>query len=166
MVGEAAIRRLPDLIAVVLRPRNDAARAKPRRATLGIWPARLYMGGMRHRGASPHRGRPGMSTFDKREEGFEKKFAHDEQLLFKAQARRNKMLGLWAAEKLGKSGADADAYAKEVVIADLEEAGDDDVFRKVRKDFDAAGVDQSDHQIRRTMEELLAKAVAEVKAAG
>lgn len=107
-----------------------------------------------------------MSTFDKREEGFEKKFAHDEQLLFKAQARRNKMLGLWAAEKLGKSGADADAYAKEVVIADLEEAGDDDVFRKVRKDFDAAGVDQSDHQIRRTMEELLAKAVAEVKAAG
>jgi hypothetical protein len=107
-----------------------------------------------------------MSTFDKREEGFEKKFAHDEQLLFKAQARRNKMLGLWAAEKLGKSGADADAYAKTVVIADLEEAGDDDVFRKVRKDFDAAGVDQSDHQIRRTMEELLAKAVAEVKAAG
>ena len=107
-----------------------------------------------------------MSTFDKREEGFEKKFAHDEQLLFKAQARRNKMLGLWAAEKLGKSGADADAYAKTVVIADLEEAGDDDVFRKVRKEFDAAGVDQSDHQIRRTMEELLAKAVAEVKAAG
>ncbi len=107
-----------------------------------------------------------MTTFDDREKAFEKKFAHDEQLLFKAQARRNKMLGLWAAEKLGKSGADADAYAKTVVIADLEEAGDDDVFRKVRKDFDAAGVDQSDHQIRRTMEELLAKAVAEVKAAG
>lgn len=83
-----------------------------------------------------------MSIFDKREEGFEKKFAHDEQLLFKAQARRNKMLGLWAAEKLGKSSADADAYAKTVVIADLEEAGDDDVFRKVRKDFDAAGVDR------------------------
>jgi len=107
-----------------------------------------------------------MSTFDKREEGFEKKFAHDEQLLFKAQARRNKMLGLWAAEKLGKTGADAEAYARTVVIADLEEAGDDDVFRKVRKDFDAAGVEQSDHQIRRTMEELLARAVAEVKAAG
>lgn len=107
-----------------------------------------------------------MGTFDKREEGFEKKFAHDEQLLFKAQARRNKMLGLWAAEKLGKSGADAEAYAKSVVVADLEEAGDEDVFRKIRKDFDAAKVEQSDHQIRRTMEELMAKAVAEVKAAG
>ena len=107
-----------------------------------------------------------MSTFDKREEGFEKKFAHDEQLLFKANARRNKMLGLWAAEKLGKSGADAEAYAKTVVVADLEEAGDEDVFRKIRKDFDAAGVQQSDHQIRREMDELLAKAVAEVKASG
>ncbi len=107
-----------------------------------------------------------MTTFDKREEGFEKKFAHDEQLLFKAQARRNKMLGLWAAEQLGKTGADAEAYARTVVIADLEEAGDDDVFRKVRKDFDAAKVEQSDHQIRRTMEELMARAVAEVKAAG
>lgn len=107
-----------------------------------------------------------MSTFDKREEGFEKKFAHDEELLFKANARRNKMLGLWAAEKLGKSGADAEAYAKTVVVADLEEAGDEDVFRKIRKDFDAAGVQQSDHQIRREMDELLAKAVAEVKASG
>ena len=107
-----------------------------------------------------------MSTFDKREEGFEKKFAHDEQLLFKANARRNKMLGLWAAEKLGKSGADAEAYAKTVVVADLEEAGDEDVFRKIRKDFDAAGVQQSDHQIRREMDELLAKAVAEVKTSG
>ena len=107
-----------------------------------------------------------MSTFDKREEGFEKKFAHDEELLFKANARRNKMLGLWAAEKLGKSGADAEAYAKTVVVADLEEAGDEDVFRKIRKDFDAAGVQQSDHQIRREMDELLAKAVAEVKTSG
>jgi len=107
-----------------------------------------------------------MSTFDKREDGFEKKFAHDEELLFKANARRNKLLGLWAAEKLGKSGADAEAYAKSVVVADLEEAGDEDVFRKIRADFDAAGVDQSDHQIRRTMDELLAKAVAEVKANG
>ena len=80
-------------------------------------------------------------------------------------ARRNKLLGLWAAEKLGLSGAAADAYAKEVVMADFEEAGDDDVFRKMRKDFDAKGVDQSDHQIRRTMDELLAKAVAQIKAA-
>src|SRR6266508_731913 len=105
----------------------------------------------------------GMTTFDKREEGFEKQFAHDEELRFKANARRNKLLGLWAAEKLGLSGADADAYAKTVVMADFEEAGDDDVFRKVRKDFDAKGVAQSDHQIRRTMDELMVKAVAEIK---
>ena len=101
-----------------------------------------------------------------REEGFERKFAFDEELRFKATARRNKFLGLWAAEKLGKSGEDAEAYAKSVVIAHFEEAGDEDVFRKVRKDFDNAGVDQSDHQIRRTMEELMARAVEAVKNAG
>jgi hypothetical protein len=78
-----------------------------------------------------------MSTFDKREEGFEKKFAHDEELRFKAYARRNKQLGLWAADKMGISGADADAYAKSVVLADFEEAGEDDVFRKVKADLDA-----------------------------
>lgn len=99
-----------------------------------------------------------------REEGFERKFAHDEELKFKAMARRNKLLGLWAAEKLGKSGADADAYAREVVASDFEEAGDHDVFRKIRKDFDAGGVQQSDHQIRRTMEELLATAVQQIEA--
>src|SRR5215510_805602 len=87
----------------------------------------------------------GMTTFDKREEGFEKQFAHDEELRFKANARRNKLLGLWAAGKLGMAGADAEAYAKEVVVADLEEAGDDDVFRKIRRDFDAKGVKDSDH---------------------
>src|SRR5215204_4070714 len=90
-----------------------------------------------------------MTTFDKREEGFEKKFAHDEELRFKANARRNKLLGLWAAEKMGLSGPAADAYAKEVVVADFEEAGDDDVLRKVRKDFDAKGVSQSDADIRK-----------------
>src|SRR4051794_40591725 len=112
----------------------------------------------------PHpRGRD-MTTFDKREEGFERQFAHDEELKFKAMARRNKLLGLWAAEKLGLTGAEADAYAKEVVVADFEEAGDDDVFRKVRKDFDAKAVAQSDHQIRRTMDELLAVAVTQIKA--
>jgi hypothetical protein len=105
-----------------------------------------------------------MSGFDKREEGFEKKFAHDEELQFKANARRNKLLGLWAAEKLGLAGAEADSYAKEVVMADFEEAGDDDVFRKVRKDFDAQAVAQSDHQIRRTMDELMAKAIEQIKA--
>jgi len=104
-----------------------------------------------------------MTTFDKREDGFEKKFAHDEELKFKAMARRNKMLGLWAADKLGLTGDEAQAYAKEVVLADFEEAGDHDVFRKIRKDFDAKGVAQSDHQIRRTMDELLEQAVAQIK---
>jgi len=107
-----------------------------------------------------------MTTFDKREEGFEKQFVHDEELKFKAVARRNRMLGLWAAQKLGLSGAQAEAYAKEVVMADFEEPGDHDVFRKIRRDFDAKGIAQSDHQIRRTMDELMAKAVAEVKASG
>ena len=105
-----------------------------------------------------------MSSFDKRGDGFEKKFAHDEELRFKANARRAKLLGGWAAEKLGKTGPDAEAYAKSVVMADFEEAGDDDIFRKIRKDFDAGNVDQSDHQIRRTMEEMLARAVEEIKA--
>ncbi|MGH6855077.1 MAG: DUF1476 domain-containing protein [Aestuariivirga sp.] len=105
-----------------------------------------------------------MTTFDKRQEGFEKKFALDEEMRFKAEARRNKLLGLWAAEKLGLSGATADDYAKVVVKADFEEAGDEDVFRKVRADFDAKSVAQSDHQIRRTMEELMQKAVDQIKA--
>jgi hypothetical protein len=107
-----------------------------------------------------------MTTFDKREEGFEKRFALDEEQKFKANARRNKLLGLWAAEKLGLSGTEAEAYAKTVVMADFESPGDDDVFHKIRKDFDAKNVAQSDHQIRRTMDELMAKAAAEVKARG
>ncbi|WP_040617241.1 DUF1476 domain-containing protein [Roseibium sp. TrichSKD4] len=107
-----------------------------------------------------------MSTFDKREEGFESKFAHDEELRFKATARRNKLLGLWAAEFLGKSGADAEEYAKEVVRSDFEEPGDEDVFRKIRADFDAAKVEQSDHQIRRTMDELMHKAVDQLQNEG
>jgi hypothetical protein len=104
-----------------------------------------------------------MSTFDKREDEFEKRFAHDEELRFKATARRNKLLGLWVAEKLGKTGAEADAYAKDVVNSDFEEAGDHDVLRKVKADFDAAGIEQSEHQIRRTMDELMATAIAQIK---
>jgi hypothetical protein len=100
-----------------------------------------------------------MTDLKDRQEGFERKFAIDEELRFRAVARRNKALGLWAAELLGKVGAEAEAYAREVVVADIEEAGDHDVFRKIRKDFDAAGVEQSDHQIRRTMDELMAKAI-------
>lgn len=104
-----------------------------------------------------------MSTFDKRQDGFEKKFAHDEELRFRANARRNKLLGLWAAGLLGKSGADAEAYAQEVVTSDLKEAGDQDVFDKVRADFDAAGVEQSDHQLRRTMDELMEEAIRQLQ---
>ena len=103
-----------------------------------------------------------MSGIDDREKAFENKFAHDEALRFKAEARRNKLLGLWAAEKLGKSGDEAEAYAREVIRSDFEEPGDEDVFRKIRADFDAAGIEQSDHQIRRTMEELLAEAKEQV----
>ena len=104
-----------------------------------------------------------MTTFDKREEGFEKQFAHDEELRFKATARRNKLLGLWIAEKLGMSGADADAYAKSVVMADFEEAGDDDVFRKVRKDLDDKKVSVSDQDIKKTMIDLMAQAIEQIK---
>lgn len=107
-----------------------------------------------------------MTTFDDREDKFEKKFAHDAELKFKAEARRNKLLGLWAAELLGKTGADAESYAKEVIRADFEEDGDDDVFRKIRKDFDAAGVNQSDHQIRRHMDEYFAEAVKQIQSEG
>jgi hypothetical protein len=105
-----------------------------------------------------------VTTFDKREEGFEKKFAHDEELRFKALARRNKLVGLWAAGLLGKTGADADAYAKEVVIADLEEAGDEDVVRKLVKDLDGKGV--TDKQIRDKMSEMLEQAAAQVLKSG
>ena len=104
-----------------------------------------------------------MTTFEDREEGFEKKFVHDEELQFKANARRDRLLGEWAAEKLGLSGDEAEAYAKSVVMADLEEPGDEDVFRKLRSDFDAKNVDQSDHQIRRTMDELMAKAIQQIR---
>jgi hypothetical protein len=107
-----------------------------------------------------------MTTFDKREEGFEKKFAHDEELRFKANARRNKMLGLWAAEKLGLSGDAANSYAKDVVMADFEESGDDDVFKKVRKDLDAKGVTLPDQDLRRAMVDLMEKAINEIKASG
>jgi hypothetical protein len=104
-----------------------------------------------------------MTTFDKREDAFESKFAHDAELQFRAQARRNKLLGLWAASLLDKTGAAADDYARAVIASDLDHAGHEDVFRKIREDFDAAGVNQSDHQIRRTMDELMAKAIEQVR---
>ena len=105
-----------------------------------------------------------MAQFDDRRDSFEKKFAHDEELRFKATARRNKALGLWAAEKLGKSGDDAAAYAKEVVMSDFEEAGDDDVLRKVKKDFEAGGVQIDDTALRTTMNDLMEKAIRDAQA--
>ena len=104
-----------------------------------------------------------MSGFDKRERAEEGKFALDQELRFKANARRNKLLGLWAAEQLGKTGEAASAYATEVVKSDFEAPGDDDVFRKVRGDFDKAGVQMTDHQIQRQMTELMETAIAQVR---
>lgn len=103
-----------------------------------------------------------MSTFDEREKGFEKKFAHDEELKFKAEARRNKMIAEWAAEKLGVASADVEAYVKAVRRADFEEAGDEDVVRKISSDFADKGVAISDDEIRRKSQEFLARAVAEI----
>ena len=105
-----------------------------------------------------------MTTFDKREEGFERKYALDEEQRFKAEARRNKLLGLWVAEKLGLTGDAAAAYAREVVAADFEEAGDADVVRKVTGDLTAKGVAMTEPQIRARMDELMAQAVMQVKA--
>jgi hypothetical protein len=101
-----------------------------------------------------------MTTFDDREQAFEKKFAHDAEMQFKAAARRAKLLGLWAAEKMGLSGAEAEDYARSVVIADLEEAGDDDVLRKVAADLADRGV--SAQEVRAKMDELLAVAKEQV----
>ena len=107
-----------------------------------------------------------MTTFDKRKDAFENKFAHDADLKFKAESRRNKLLGMWAAGLLGKTGVAAEDYAQSVVAADFEEAGDEDVFRKLRADFDAGGVEQSDHQIRRTMDELMGQAIEQISNEG
>ncbi len=105
-----------------------------------------------------------MTSFSDREKAFENMFAHDQELKFKAEARANKLLGLWAAEKMGISGDEADAYAKTVVIADFEEAGHEDVFRKVRGDFDAKQVVVSDEEIRTKMVELAHVAGEQIKA--
>jgi hypothetical protein len=103
-------------------------------------------------------------SFKNRQKGFESKWAHDEELRFKIFARRNKLLGQWAAQQLGRSGADVDAYAREVVQADFAKPGDDDVFQKVKADFAAKSVNVSDHVLRRTMEELLETAATQIQA--
>ncbi len=107
-----------------------------------------------------------MSSLDKRGSDFENKFAHDQELEFKAVARRNKLLGLWAADLMGLGADEAQAYAKEVVKSDFEEAGEEDVFRKVSADLEARGADKSEHQIRRTMQELMVKAREQVSTEG
>jgi len=105
-----------------------------------------------------------MSQFDDRKRAQETKFQLDQELEFKAQARRAKLVGLWAAGLMGLSGDEAEAYAKSVVVADLEEAGTEDLFRKIRGDLDLHAVQLSDHQIRAKMDEALAEARASVQA--
>ena len=107
-----------------------------------------------------------MTTFDDRERSFEKKFAMDQELKFKAEARRNRLLGQWAAAKLGLSGSEVDDYVKAVRKADLVEKGDQDVMRKIRQDFDQKGVNVSDAELSRVMGEFLSSAVAAIEAEG
>ena len=107
-----------------------------------------------------------MTTFDKREAGEEGKFALDAEMEFRARARRDKLVGHWAAGKMGLAGAAADAYAAALVTTDFEERGDGDVIRKLKADFKAKNVDVSDHQIERTLAEKMAEAVNELKAKG
>ena len=104
-----------------------------------------------------------MTTFDEREKGFEKKFAHDQDLKFKAEARRNKLLAEWAGGKLGLSGEALEDYVKAVRKADLAEKGDDDVFRKVKSDLDAKGVGIGETELRKMMGEFLAQAVTQIE---
>ena len=117
------------------------------------------------RDATPKtKGAPPMTTFKDREKAFEDKYKHDQELQFKVEVRRNKLLGLWLAEQLGIEGADADAYAKEVVSADFEEPGEEDVVRKVMGDIAARNIDLSEHRVRKKMEELLAVAKEQIMA--
>ena len=105
-----------------------------------------------------------MTLFNERENAFEKQFAHDEELRFKAAARRNKLLGLWIADRLGKTGPDAEAYAKSVVQADFQEPGDADVLRKIRQDLDNAGKTMDEAELRAKLQQLTARAIEEIKA--
>lgn len=104
-----------------------------------------------------------MSSFKDREKAFEGKFAHDQELKFKATARRNKLLGIWAAEQLGIVGDAAEGYVAEVIKSDLDEPGDEDVFRKVWADFEAKSLDVSEHQLRRQLTDLLAVAIEQIE---
>jgi len=104
-----------------------------------------------------------MTTFDKRKDDAETRYKHDQELDFKAGARRNKLLGLWAAEQMGITGESADAYAKEVVLADFERPGDEDVLEKVLKDLTDKGLDVSTHRVRKEMDQLMEVAREQVR---
>jgi len=104
-----------------------------------------------------------MASFDDREKGFENKFKRDEELRFKATARRNKLLGVWAADLMGITGPDAEAYAKEVVKSDFERPGDEDVLEKVHGDLQAKGLDTSEHVVRKHMDDLMGTAVQQIE---
>lgn len=105
-----------------------------------------------------------MTLFNERENAFEKQFTHNEELRFKAEARRNKLLGLWVAERLGKTGPDAEAYAKSVVQADFQEPGDADVLRKIQQDLDNAGKAMDEAELRAKLQQLTDRAIQEIKA--
>lgn len=105
-----------------------------------------------------------MTLFNEREDAFEKKFAHDEELRFKATARRNKLLGLWVAERLGKNGPEAEAYARTVVQADFQEPGDADVLRKIRQDLESAGKAIDEAELSAKLQQLTDRAIEEIKA--
>jgi hypothetical protein len=107
-----------------------------------------------------------MTTFDQREESFERHMVHDEEIRFRAIARRDRRLGHWAAAKLGLSGTAAEDYENALIALGVQEAGEDKVFRKIRADFDAAGVTASDHQIRRQMNDLLDAVLVEIRVKG
>lgn len=104
-----------------------------------------------------------MTVFNERKDAFEKQFAHDQDLRFKATARRNKLFGLWAAERLGKAGDEAEAYARSVVQADFQEPGDADVVRKVRQDLEQAGKTVDEAELGAKLQQLMARAVEEIK---
>ena len=104
-----------------------------------------------------------MTTFDDRERAFENLFAHDQELAFRAQARRNRDIGLWAASQIGKSGADADLYAAEILMQSIEKGGNEAIVARLRQDLASHGITASEHQIERRMAELLAAAVDHVK---
>jgi hypothetical protein len=105
-----------------------------------------------------------MTTFDKREEGYEAKFAHDEELRFKALARRNKLLGAWAAGLMGKKGSDADAYAQSLIAPDLLGRNDDRLVLKVVADLKAQGIERPAQDVLGKLKDLLVKAIADIEA--